>query len=130
MSSEAMILTRDVSGPWSDFSWDATSRSTPSMRSRTRTRDSNGSTWMSLARFVSASSIVLWTRRMIGASSSVGATSFVAAAPRMPVDSPPRNLRRASRSALGAERAQRTSHPATNEKLSATKVFRGSSIAT
>jgi len=130
MSRPAMILRRDVRGPSSARSSDATSRSTPSMRRRTRTRFAKGSTCTSEARCTRASSSVRATSRMMGASSS-SALEPGSEPPAAPARSlPPASLRIWSFSAVGGMSAHCTWQPATNPRLSATKVFSGSSMAT
>src|SRR5262245_61967636 len=94
-----------------------------------RRRRWNGSTWMSLARCCSASSTVLLTSRMIGASSPSAAWPaagpFVASAPPTPT-----GLRSACFNACGGISAHCTVQPGRNDRLSATNVLNGSSIAT
>src|SRR5262245_46044941 len=94
-----------------------------------RRRRWNGSMWMSLARCCSASSTVLLTSRMIGASSPSGpwapTAGLAASAPPTPTC-----LRSACFNACGGISAHCTVHPARNDRLSATNVLNGSSIAT
>ena len=61
---------REISGPWIGLGTTVTSRSSPSMRYRTRTSRSCGSTWMSEARLCRASPMMALTRRTTGASST------------------------------------------------------------
>ncbi len=70
MSSLAMTLIRDTTGCATAFCGASTSRSTPSTRKRTTSRDSNGSMWMSEAFSLTASVSSALISRMIGASSS------------------------------------------------------------
>ena len=62
-----MILRREITDACSSFGTVRIVRSTPSMRIRTCRSASRGSRWMSLARSVAARSMMLFTRRTVGA---------------------------------------------------------------
>jgi len=64
-----MILRREVMAPFILIGGDIISCSTPSMRYRTRSFFSNGSTWMSLAPLFTASAMSEFTSLTTGASS-------------------------------------------------------------
>ena len=78
MSSRAITLIRDTSSGASRGGRLAAVRSTPSTRRRTRSIDSNGSTWMSEAPWRAPSAISPLIRRITGASSAAASRSAAA----------------------------------------------------
>ena len=65
-----MTLMREVIAGWKRLGGEITSYSMPSTRKRTTSSRSNGSTWMSLARSLTACESSPLTSLMIGAASS------------------------------------------------------------